>query len=141
MEGWPDTAHGGIITSIFHEAIERNANMYTKEDSDSVAVVDIEVSFHIIVRAGSIYSIHIHPGFFDDEGRQIGPLEGEDAANEELASSGLQKVSTSIFRAHLLETDRPTVGTSPFEAEPHREVLYASTKCVLNTPIHVNMVP
>lgn len=132
VEGWPDTAHGGIIMTLLGEAMERNANNYPNEiEGRYVELASIDVNFLQRVQPGNIYAVLVQPGLFYDEmstTERVRPGEG----GEELADvkKELLKVTTNKMEAIFIETETIPLG---HDQEIH---IYAKARGTLNAPIH-----
>lgn len=63
LEGWPDTLHGGIISSMLLLAAQRHINRFYLEQGEYVDPdsVQLNVNFHLHARSADIYSILVPP--------------------------------------------------------------------------------
>lgn len=66
IEGWPDTIHGGIITTLLLEAVGRHTRLYHK-DYTQVQDKFVNVDFKVPVRPGEIYAVLVPPSMMISE--------------------------------------------------------------------------
>lgn len=60
MEGWPDVIHGGIVTTLVQEGVERQIhNFYQKYGRQQAEAISID--FKRRVRPGDVYAIIVPP--------------------------------------------------------------------------------
>jgi hypothetical protein len=60
LEGWPDVVHGGLITSLIQEGIERHIqNFYRKHGNQHAQAISID--FKRSMRPGDVYAVLVPP--------------------------------------------------------------------------------
>lgn len=62
VEGWPDVVHGGILASMFEEALEHNFKQFT--DLKRTTQGETGVQFFRRVRPGEVYALLVIPKMF-----------------------------------------------------------------------------
>ena len=137
VEGWPDVAHGGVITTLLKEAIERCANNYINAEPGRKAELEsINVNFLEKVQPGVIYAVQVTPGIFDgtdygDNIREAATAE-EAGISPEDANGPLIKSSTRLVDAAFLDTE--TLPNTPQDQGPF--VVHAIARGRLSHRIH-----
>jgi hypothetical protein len=138
VEGWPDTMHSGMITTLIHEAMEQTATVIPLVDgaTGDAVVQALQVDFRKPMQPGTVYAIFVFIGPAANNPDSLLPV---DNTSSTVKLSALVGASDTLdFAQPLASRPTPIQKEITIHAVASGRLSYAAPKHLPGDPVSAN---